>query len=304
MLKYHAAALGLKLFSINAATRFSYRAISNQLGARRRSREVRPGYFARANRNLRFIESNVGSLDGFVCLELGTGWVHWEALFTSLFYDVNFILFDVWDNRQFLGFTHYANQLRNRLRLEIQRTDEELSRAEVRLDQILACESFDEVYNLLGWKYVINPDGSLHAISEQSIDLIISSDVLEHVYADSVHALMRDHFRILRPGGHAAHQIVFNDHLAIYDSEVHPKNYLRYSDAVWRLIGHNDVQYINRIQPSEFDGHFLESGLLIKEKIVTDSCDLSCLNVSQRYKHFSLDDLQTSVKSYLLQKPF
>ena len=40
-------------------------------------------------------------------LELGTGWLHWEALTLRLFYDIEAVLFDVWDNRQLGGLKNY-----------------------------------------------------------------------------------------------------------------------------------------------------------------------------------------------------
>ncbi|MFY7744445.1 MAG: hypothetical protein ACOVQY_03415 [Erythrobacter sp.] len=40
----------------------------------------------RADQNLAFIEQHGGIRDGMKVLELGTGWVHWEALFLRAFY--------------------------------------------------------------------------------------------------------------------------------------------------------------------------------------------------------------------------
>ena len=114
MLKYQLAAIALKAFSLNSATRKAYRWIGNRVGGKARSQWIKPSYLQRAHENLRFIEQRGAIADGMQLVELGTGWVHWESLFTRMFYDVKITLFDVWDNRQFGGFIHHAQQLRDR----------------------------------------------------------------------------------------------------------------------------------------------------------------------------------------------
>jgi len=303
MLKYNLAAIALKAFSATSTTRKAYRSIGNVLGARRRGNAINPSYLQRAHENLRFIEAHGGIADGMKLVELGTGWVHWESLFTRLFYDVEVILFDVWDNRQFAGFIHYAGQLRQRMAAEIDRDPAAIARAEALLDQVLAASSFEEVYALLGFRYLIDPTGSLAAIPDASIDLTISSDVLEHVPRAAVPLLAQDLCRILRPGGRSANQIVFNDHLTIYDRSVHPKNFLRYSDMMWKCVYENEVQYVNRMQPSDFRSAFRGAGLVVEAEAVVQRCDASQLDVASSFAGYSREDIETSVNRVLVRKP-
>lgn len=303
MLKYHLAAFALKAFSINSATRSAYRWLGNQIGGRARSKSIKASYLQRAHENLRFIEENGAIADGMQLVELGTGWVHWEALFTRMFYDVRVILFDVWDNRQFTGFMHYAQQLRARMAAEIDRDAEAIARAEALLDQVLACDSFDEVYRLLGFSYVINPTGSLQAVADDSVDLVISSDVLEHVPANAVPVLAADLRRVLRPGGHNSSQIVFADHLTIYDRAVHPKNLLRYSSARWKLLYENDLQYVNRLQPSDFRKAFTDAGLVIDAEVIVDRCNLEGLQIDPAFARYPRVDHETVVNRIIVHNP-
>lgn len=303
MLKYHVAAFGLKLFSTNGMTRRAYRSFGNRLGARRRGKAVQSHYFRRADDNLRRIEAVGGVADGMQLVELGTGWMHWEALFTRLFYDVRVILFDVWDNRQFPGFLHYAGQLRQRLAGEVGRDPEAIARAEALLDQVLACKDFDAVYALLGFSYLIDETGSLRGIADGSVDLVISSDVLEHVPRAAMPTLARDFWRILKPGGRTAHQIVYVDHLTIYERSVHPKNYLRKSDTAWKMLYENDVQYINRLQPSDFKRVFREAGFEIEAEAVLDSCDVSHIAIAEPFRRYPRAELETNVNHLIVRKP-
>lgn len=303
MLRYLAAATALRLFSVNQTTRRGYRALGNFVGEQGRKTAVKGHYVQRAQENLEFVESLEAIADGMVVMELGTGWVHWEALFTRAFYEVELLLFDVWDNRQFDGFIRYAGHLRDYLIANPTYRPERRERAIALLDRVLSCDGFETVYGVLGAKYIIDPEGSLEQIGEASVDLVVSSDVLEHVDANAVPVLARDLFRILRHGGVAAHQIVEADHLRIYDSAVHPKQYLRYSDAQWGLLFQNKVQYINRLQHSDYVAAFSAAGFDIIGSGIHTRCDSATLKVAERFQHYSRDDLDATVTRLGARKP-
>jgi len=72
-------------------------------------------YINRINRMLRIAKNYGGPKNGDRLIELGTGWLHWEAITTRLFFDVHGILYDVWDNRQMDGLKNYMEQLYNSL---------------------------------------------------------------------------------------------------------------------------------------------------------------------------------------------
>lgn len=302
MLKYVMAAWAFKAFSLNAATKKSYRALGNRVGGRKRASQVRSHYIQRAHRNLAILERSGAVRDGIQMLEIGTGWVHWEALFTRLFYDVQFTVFDVWDNRQFEGFLHYCRQLQSRLPLEVDRPADKVERAVSLLAEIVELPSFDAVYERLGFRYLIDAQGSLEQIEDESIDCIISSDVMEHIPRNSVKTLLEDMMRILKPGAFSAHQIVTTDHLIIYDGKVNSKNYLRYSDATWKRLFENDVQYFNRIQHSEWIRLFEEAGFAIRHQEITSRTDISSLHINRRFADFSRDDLEGTVSHVVARK--
>lgn len=302
MLKYVAAAGALKLFSINSTTKRAYRAIGNSVGSRTRKKGLKPGYIERADRNLAMIEAQNGIRDGMKLVELGTGWTHWEALFTRCFYDVEITLFDVWDNRQFDGFIAYAEKLREGLAARTARAPDQVEKAVALLDEVIAMPHFDAIYRRLGFRYLIDATGSLAAIGDDSIDLIISSDVLEHVDRDAMPLLAADMMRILRPGGMASQQIVPADHLTIYDRSVNAKNYLQYSDLQWKMFFENGVQYINRLQHSDFVRIFTDAGFELVVDEITSKADISALKIHPRFAGYSQDDLRGVVSTIIARK--
>jgi hypothetical protein len=303
MIRYWSAATALRLFSLNATTRRGYRWLGNRVGGSTRAKRLPAHYIRRADQNLRAIEALGAVGDGARIMELGTGWAHWEALFTRLFHDVDAVLFDVWDNRQFAGFMTYARELRHRIADEVDRPAAAIARAQALLDSIADCPSFDHVYDRLGFRYVIGPDGSLDALADNSLDLIVSSDVLEHVPVDAMPVLADAMRRVLRSGGTSAHQIVEADHLCIYDRKVHTKNYLRYSDRVWNAVFANQVQYFNRMQHGEIRDVFVRAGFAVTGEDVISRCDLRSITVDQRFAHCSRDDLEATVTRLIVRKP-
>jgi cyclopropane fatty-acyl-phospholipid synthase-like methyltransferase len=301
MLQYVLAAQALKAFSLNGATKRLYRNLGNSLGGRSRERGLPAHYLSRADGNLAQLERSGAIRDGLRLMEIGTGWVHWEALFVRCFYDVSIVVMDVWDNRQFAGFKAYAAELGRRLD-ETQRSEDQKRRARHVLADVARCTSFDEAYDLLGFRYVIGVENAYGSIGDSELDAIFSSDVLEHVSASAIPEMSREHLRMLKPGGVSSHQVVPYDHLCIYDRRVNNKNYLRYDDTVWNRFFANDVQYVNRIQMSEWAHLFEEAGFEV-ECQPTCQVDVSSLKIADRFRRLPPSDLGVTVFHLMARKP-
>jgi SAM-dependent methyltransferase len=153
-------------------------------------------------------------------LEIGTGWLHWESTIIRLFYDVEITLFDFWDNRQFGAFQQYFGQLEDIIDRELDMDPMQHERVHGLLRGISKASSFDDVYNLLGFQYVINPSGTFKQFQDESFALIFSCNVLEHVDRDILPEFVRDFYRLLKPRGYSIQQIDLGDHLSYYDQSV------------------------------------------------------------------------------------
>lgn len=298
--RYRLAAAALKAFSLNGATKSGYRWLGNRIGGGSRSKSVQSHYIARAHGNLAFLERNGAVHDGMAAMELGTGWVHWEALFTRLFYDIEVTLFDVWDNRQFDAFLHHARTLGERLE-ETGRPADAIAKARELCGKIAGCRDFGEAYDLLGFTYIIAGDGSIGALEDASLDLVFSSDVMEHIPADTLPRLAGQLRRKLRTGGHATQQIVQADHLCIYARSAHPKTYLAFDDRQWRRWFENDVQYFNRWQHSDFVELFSDAGFAVVDQEIVETADTSGLDIAERWRDYDRNDLDATVTRLLVQ---
>jgi SAM-dependent methyltransferase len=303
MIRYMATALALKCFSATTSTRGIYRALGNRLGDRRRRAGAMPSYYPeRLRRMLRLDREFKIVKHGDRILELGTGWLHWEAMTLRLFCDVRSVLYDVWDNRQLGGLKNYVRQLGAMLGDGFDLTPAELERARSLIEKIGRVESFDELYGLLNFEYVVEETGSLSRFVSESFQLVVSGGVLEHVPREALPMLMKETFRVLKPGGWAVHSIDTSDHLSHYDPSVNKKRYVAFSETTWRLLCDNHVQAINRVQRGEWLELFRSPGFEFVEEEYRE-VDISCLKIAPRFAGMDRRDLATTVVRLTLRKP-
>lgn len=302
MLKYCSSAIALKAFSCSHLTKRMYRGLGNTLGSKKRAVGPMPAFYLdRINRMLRIAKRFGVPKNGDRLIELGTGWLHWEAMTTRLFFDVHGVLFDVWDNRQMNGLRNYLGQLDNSLD-DLDADNAQRTSAHKLISKIRGVNDYQELYNLLGFKYILDPTGSLNRFEKESFDVVVSAGVLEHIYANDVSNFVDGIATLMKPGGYSVHSINIRDHLYQYDTSVSPKQYLHYPPWVWSLCFANDVQYINRIQRSEWLELFRKAGLaLIDEEIVME--DLSGLKVARAYQKYAENDLRCGGLDLVHRKP-
>jgi hypothetical protein len=292
MIKYHLAALALKGFSCCEPTRKLYRGLGNRFGGRKRTFGEMPAYYAeRAERNVSWCLKYGPLKADDLILELGTGWVHWEAITLRLFFDFQAVLYDVWDNRQLSALKSFVRQLEGRFgqRGFLEGCDFEHARSVVEI--IGRAETFDELYRELGFRYVLDPSGLMASLPRGTFRLAVSAGVMEHIQAADAPQFVSNMASLLVPGGICIHGIALMDHLAFYDRSASPKQFLAYSDAQWKLWCENGVQYINRIQRNEWLRLFTDAGLSVLEER-SSRADVSGLRVHHQYQGLSREDIE------------
>lgn len=302
MVRYFLTAMTLKAFSSTPLTRKMYRNLGNSVGGRRRATEKMPNYYLdRVNRMLHMARTLGTPADGMRMVEIGTGWCHWEALTARLFFNVSGVLYDVWDNRQLDALKNYVRQLDGSL----DQIDVEPSRrvtARRMIGQILEANDYESLYRILGFEYILDPAGKLEVLEKGSFDFLVSGGVLEHIGAQDARQFVYGMSRLLRPGGLMVHSINIRDHLYQYDRSVTKKHYLQYSDRAWRRYFANDLQYINRIQRSQWLEYFQAAGLELVEE-VSEPEDISTIVISDDYARFEKSDLSCGGLHLTHRKP-
>ena len=291
MIKYHLTALALKGFSCCEPARNPYRGLGNCLGARKRANGKVPSYyFERVKRNVAMCLKYGPLRADDLVLELGTGWVHWEALTLRLFFDFQAVLYDVWDNRQLSALKSFVRQLEERFDQKGFPEGCDFDRARSLIRKIGGVSTFDDLYDMLGFRYVLDRSGLMECLPSNAFRVVISAAVMEHIPAMTAPQFVSNMASVLVDGGLGIHSINIADHLHHYDQSVSPKQYLTYSESQWRFWCANSVQYINRIQRSDWLRMFTRAGFSLVEE-GGHYADLANLRIHPRYQSLTRKDI-------------
>lgn len=152
--------------------------------------------------------------------------------------------------------------------------------------------TLDDLSRLLGLAYKAPCTLAMSGVPEQSLDLIFSNEVLEHVPPVELVVLLADAKRFLRPDGRLIAVIDYSDHFSHNDPLIGPHHFLRFDEKTWRR--HNSaLHYQNRLRHKEHVALWQAAGFEIL------SATLGKMPVSPeedrarsgRFQAMSLDDL-------------
>lgn len=100
-------------------------------------------------------------------------------------------------------------------------------------------------------------DGKKFDIKDNSIDIIVSKSVLEHVrFFEEV---INETFRVLKPGSISCHLIDLRDHYT-FKNKKDWLRFLRYTESLWNLMASNRSSWCNRLRASEWNDLFSKAG--------------------------------------------
>jgi SAM-dependent methyltransferase len=290
MLRYAGAVAASKILSTSDSTKRLYRFAGNKILERQRLKSAIPSrYIERAQSLVRTCLTHDAVHDGDKVLELGSGYVHWEATIVRLLCDVEVTLFDVWDDRLFKVWQQWLHELGD----QVESLGLPSERRKVAHDLLLdsrEARSLDDMYALLNFRYVQDSSGLPDSLEHDAYSLAVSADVLEHVDRGLLPRFLSSVRTVLRPGGLAINQIDLVDHYSYFDPSTSPKAYYRFSDRVWRHL-QSSVQYFNRVQRPQWLAFFEQAGLLIvDEQVISEP--LRPMHLAAPYRDMALSDLR------------
>ncbi|MGH9581477.1 MAG: class I SAM-dependent methyltransferase [Bryobacteraceae bacterium] len=121
----------------------------------------------------------------------------------------------------------------------------------LKYEELLRCNTLEHLLGRARIEYIAPGDASRTSLPAESIDVVFSNSVLEHVPAESIRKIMKESYRVLKPGGLVIHSANCGDHYAYCDRKITAINYLLYSEKQWRMWN-NPLQYQNRLRPEDF----------------------------------------------------
>lgn len=167
--------------------------------------------------------------------------------------------------------------------------------SEERLAQALAPDRLNRIRNALAGNLTIGPIrylapmGRMHEIPSNSVHLIISQAVMEHV--DQLEETYSECFRCLKPGGFMSHQI----DLRCHDTAPEWNGHWKYADLTWQLMRGGRPWFINRQPCSTHTGLVNQAGFKVHAEIKQSaSPGIWRGQLATRFKGLSENDLTTA----------
>ena len=181
----------------------------------------------------------------------------------------------------------FPSKILNKERLTKTLTTDRLSRLRMTLESDL----------ITGPICYLTQMGRMNEIPINSIDLIISQAVMEHV--DNLEETYVECFRCLKPGGFMSHQIDLRCHGTALEWNGHWK----YSDFIWGLMRGGRPWFINRSPCSVHTTLINQIGFKIHAEIKRfANSGISRRQLSDRFKKISENDLTTDSVLLLASK--
>lgn len=182
-------------------------------------------------------------------LEIGTGWKPYLPFLLSLLGADRIITLDQnpWLTADSVAMTFDA--LGERLLQVASRLGVDVSSMQERYEQARGHRSNrEQLFGSLRIEYRYPADARRTELPDGSVDVVCSSNVLEHIPPDVLAGIHRESFRVLTPGGLAVHRFNPEDHFSTRDGPITAVNFLRYSEPQWRWYGGSGLAYHNRLR--------------------------------------------------------
>jgi SAM-dependent methyltransferase len=242
------------------------------------------------------------AIQGKTVFELGAGWEPIIPLLCSLkgagkvyLFDLNRVLDPLSLLRCLIFLSARAEELSARLLLSPDEIRKKLSVPE-------SLKTIDEKLGHFRLDYHAPADARKTALAPESIDIIMSHNVLEHIPLESLRQLFREANRILGPRGRMCHMIDNSDHYHQEDRSISAINFLRYDESFWNIINRNRLDCQNRLRDAEYQKFFQDEHFEIiadlGEPIYSDDAPFTGISFTERFRALPVTEL--SKQSFLV----
>jgi SAM-dependent methyltransferase len=103
-------------------------------------------------------------------------------------------------------------------------------------------------------------------LPDKSFDLITSNNTFEHIASDVLEGILQKLKCLGKEGCVMSHAIDMSDHFAHFDKSITIYNFLKFSDAQWKIIN-NNIQPLNRLRIYDYREIYRKLSIPITEEI-------------------------------------
>ncbi len=244
-------------------------------------------------RHIERIKQHRGSLNKAVLLEFGAGW----DLYSNLLYWClginNQIVVDI---RRWL-----QSQAVNAVISHLQKEPPE---GAIRMPpaQLGSGDIDTELKSIYGIDYRAPFDAAAMPLADQSVDVIVTTSVLEHIPLDVCDAIITECHRVLKSDGLMSHIIDYSDHYSHSDGSITTYNYLQFDDEEWSRYNPS-IHYQNRARSGDYRRLFRRAGFEIvsEREWRGDVAELAQIEVHPVFRARPREELLTLGCEFLLR---
>jgi Methyltransferase domain. len=251
-----------------------------------------------------------GTIEGAACLEIGTGWHPFVPFVLALGGARRVLTYDV---NPWLTFS-YALETWKSLELFLPEIAAKCGRPEHEVWDLYRSvpenpQSIRDLFDPLCIQYLCPADARATGLPTCSIDLVVSSNVLEHIPREIQSAIHCETFRILKPEGLCVHRFNPQDHYSTVDASITHGNFLKYSSNQWHWLGGSGLAYHNRLRSPEYRQLFEDARLSIevfRERIdarTLEEIRSGKLQVHRDFQRFTPEELAVDYVWVVARKP-
>lgn len=163
-------------------------------------------------------------------------------------------------------------------------------------DEFSLFEHIPNVYgsnykNVLSENFNINYKAPIDArdtgIESNSIDFILSNATLEHIPEVHIGDILKECFRILKPGGIMSNAIDYRDHWSFFDSSISVYNFLQFPENEWKKLNPS-LMYQNRMRHKDHIRKIQNAGfdIISEKKDLSNDSEIEILKTIKLNDHF------------------
>lgn len=241
---------------------------------------------------------------GGVVMDVGTGWFHLVAFLLWLVGDYKVYLFDVADKGKLTYIRNYLQHLHDNIDLLVQELDIDRDVSLLKLEELLRMRTREEIYEACNFELCITENTDTPFLPENSVDLMVSTCVLNHIPAEVLLPELVAMHQILKPGGRMYHLLGHQDHWTYHDKSANQFNFYRYSDRWYSKLFDTKFEFQNRLVIHEWLDLFKQCGFDVEEydMDITDESRQQIAelpHIDARFAKFPREDL-ASAYTYVL----
>ena len=247
----------------------------------------------------------VRSWEGAIVMEVGTGW---QPLIPIVFSLAGAGRVYLTDQNRLLTASSFASTI-NAIRREKAWIAERLGIDPAVIDRALDWKPEDGLeagLKKLRLEYLAPCDCRAMSLPANSLDIVTSRAVLEHVPPDVIQDIFHESLRLLRPDGLNCHIVDNSDHWEFRDKSLLRINFLRFTDSFFPLTTFNSLNYQNRLRHSQYLQMLQKAGFkVIREDQEIDQPSLEALPtfpLAAPFRSFTPQDIATMTTYVLAEK--